>query len=132
MKKFALALVACSVLSSGAALGQTATPAPAAKAMSVPQDAAFTYNLIGLNVYDGANDDVGQIKDLVLENGTLVGYILSVGGFLGMGEHYVAVTPGSIGLAYNDTDKKWKASINVTKDQLKAAPQFTYSGKFNR
>ena len=49
-----------------------------------------------------------------------------------MGEHYVAVSPSSVGLAYNDADKKWRATINVTKDQLKAAPQFAYDGKFKR
>ena len=131
MKKFALALAACSVIASGASYAQTAVPAPAAKTMSVPKDAELTKNLIGLDVYDGANDNVGAIKDLVIDKGTLAGYILSVGGFLGMGEHYVAVTPQSVGLMYNTTDKKWKASINITKDQLKAAPQFTYSGRFN-
>ena len=83
-----------------------------------------------MNVYDGANANVGEIKDLVIEKGMLAGYILSVGGFLGMGEHYVAVSPSTIGLAYNDTDKKWKATINATKDELKAAPQFNYDGKF--
>jgi hypothetical protein len=132
MRNFASAVVALSILSGPAAFAQTAVPATATKTMSVPQDATLSYNLIGLNVYDGANADVGEIKDLVIEKGALAGYILSVGGFLGMGEHYVAVTPASIGLAYNATDKKWKASINVTKDQLKAAPQFAYDGKFKR
>jgi hypothetical protein len=132
MRKFAFALVACSALASSAALAQTAVPAPGAKVMAVPAEAALSYNLIGLNVYDGANADVGEIKDLVLVRGQLAGYILSVGGFLGMGEHYVAVTPSTIGLAYNEADKKWKATINATKDELKAAPQFKYDGKFKR
>ena len=132
MRKFAYAVIAGAALVSGSALAQTAVPATAAKVMAVPMDASLSYNLIGLDVYDGANNKVGDIKDLVIEKGMLAGYILSVGGFLGMGEHYVAVSPSTVGLAYNETDKKWKATINATKDELKAAPQFTYEGKFKR
>lgn len=138
MRTLALALAASAAFAAGPTLvgppafAQTAVPAPGAKTMRVPPDATLSYNLIGLNVYDGANADVGEIKDLVIERGQLAGYILSVGGFLGMGEHYVAVSPGTIGLAYNDTDKKWKATINATKDELKAAPQFAYEGRFKR
>ena len=132
MRKFAYAVIAGAALVSGSALAQTAVPATAAKVMAVPMDASLSYNLIGLDVYDGANNKVGDIKDLVIEKGMLAGYILSVGGFLGMGEHYVAVSPSTVGLAYNETDKKWKATINATKDELKAAPQFKYEGKFKR
>ena len=132
MRKFAYAVIAGAALVSGSALAQTAVPATAAKVMAVPMDASLSYNLIGLDVYDGANNKVGDIKDLVIDKGMLAGYILSVGGFLGMGEHYVAVSPSTVGLAYNETDKKWKATINATKDELKAAPQFKYEGKFKR
>lgn len=113
-------------------MAQTAVPATAAKVMPVSASASLSYNLIGLDVYDGAAAKVGEIKDLVIEKGMLAGYILSVGGFLGMGEHYVTVSPSTVGLAYNETDKKWKATINATKDELKAAPQFKYEGKFKR
>jgi hypothetical protein len=60
----------------------------------------------------------------------MASYILSVGGFLGMGTHYVAVSPASLAITWNETDKKWNARINATKDQLKAAPQFKYEGRF--
>lgn len=85
--------------------------------------------ILSLNVQNGANETVGQIKDLVLEKGRLVGYILSVGGFLGMGEHYVVVQPDSIGLTWDPAANKWKEMINATKDQLKAVPEFKYEGK---
>ena len=49
-------------------------------------------------------------------------YIVSVGGFLGMGEHYVAVNPADIKVSYNGADKKWHATMNATADQLKSAP----------
>jgi hypothetical protein len=131
MRRFAVAALAATLLA-GPALAQTPTPAPGAKTMAVPPDATLSYNLIGLNLYNGANEDVGEIKDLVIEKGALAGYIVSVGGFLGMGEHYVAVSPSTVGLTYSDADKKWKGTINATKDELKAAPQFKYDGKFKR
>ena len=102
------------------------------KAELDPSVSVGPYAVIGPHVRIGAGTTVGEIKDLVLVNNQLAGYILSVGGFLGMGEHYVAVTPGTVGLAYNEADKKWKGTINATKDELKAAPQFTYDGKFKR
>lgn len=138
MKKIVLAAVAASGLALSPALlaspafAQAAQPAPGAKTVTVSPNATLSYNLIGLNVYDGANNNVGEIKDLVIDHGQLAGYILSVGGFLGMGEHYVAVSPSSIGLDYKDADKKWHAVINATKDELKNAPQFKYEGRFKR
>lgn len=48
--------------------------------------------VIGLNVYNDKNEAVGSINELVMEkNGTIKAAVLSVGGFLGMGSHYVAV-----------------------------------------
>ncbi|WP_018263909.1 PRC-barrel domain-containing protein [Methylobacterium sp. WSM2598] len=100
--------------------------------ITVPQDAVLSYSLIGLNVVDGQQNTVGGIKDLVLESGQLKGYIVSVGGFLGMGERYVAVQPNSISLGYDEENKKWKAIVGASKDQLKSAPEFKYEGKFKR
>jgi hypothetical protein len=48
--------------------------------------------VIGLNVYNDKNETVGSINELLTEkNGTIKAAVLSVGGFLGMGAHYVAV-----------------------------------------
>ena len=133
MRRFVLALAAAAALSGAAhAAGSDTPPTVAPKFESVPQDAVLSYNLIGLKVTDAANSSVGEIKDLVIETGKLKGYILSVGGFLGMGEHYVAVSPESVALGYDTDAKKWKAIIGASKDQLKAAPEFKYDGKFKR
>jgi sporulation protein YlmC with PRC-barrel domain len=88
--------------------------------------------LIGLDVYNDKNQDIGQIKDIALnQGGQAEAYVLSVGGMLGMGEHYVAVNPSQVKITYNDSDKKWHASMNATTDQLKAAPEFKYSGHWS-
>jgi hypothetical protein len=112
--------------------GQVTMPAPSVEFMHPRSDSVLSKNLIGLSIYNGANEDVGAIKDIVVENGMLQGYILSVGGFLGMGTHYVTVSPSSVAVNYDTKNKKWHATINATKDQLKAAPEFRYEGTLNQ
>jgi sporulation protein YlmC with PRC-barrel domain len=81
--------------------------------------------LIGTDVYNNQKEKIGEIKDLAIENGkTLTGVVVSVGGFLGMGESYVLVAPSSIAL--NKQDGEWRAYVNTDKDSLKSAPKFTY------
>jgi PRC-barrel domain len=92
----------------------------------------LSYNLIKLKIKNGSNEDVGEIKDLVLSQNTLAGYVVSVGGFLGVGEHYVVVSPEAVKITYDENDKKWTATMDATKDQLKAAPEFKYEGRWKR
>jgi hypothetical protein len=100
--------------------------------VSIASDDELSSKLVGLNVYNDKNQDIGEIKDIALkQNGRAEAYILSVGGFLGIGDHYVAVNPSAVKVTYNDSDKKWHASMNATNDQLKAAPEFKYSGRWS-
>ncbi|MBR0718759.1 PRC-barrel domain-containing protein [Bradyrhizobium liaoningense] len=48
--------------------------------------------LVGLKIYNDANESVGSISDLLMDkNGDIKIAVIGVGGFLGMGEHLVAV-----------------------------------------
>ena len=48
--------------------------------------------LIGLNVYNGQNEKIGDIKELMVnKEGRIDTVVIAVGGFLGMGEHDVAI-----------------------------------------
>jgi sporulation protein YlmC with PRC-barrel domain len=48
--------------------------------------------LAGINVYNQANEKIGDINEVILDrSGKVANVILAVGGFLGLGEHYVAV-----------------------------------------
>jgi sporulation protein YlmC with PRC-barrel domain len=48
--------------------------------------------LVGVNVYNEANEKIGDINEVILDkSGKVAHVVLGVGGFLGMGEHYVAV-----------------------------------------
>jgi hypothetical protein len=50
------------------------------------------FKLVGVNVYNEANEKIGDINEVILDKaGKVENVVLGVGGFLGMGEHYVAV-----------------------------------------
>jgi sporulation protein YlmC with PRC-barrel domain len=79
----------------------------------------------GTDVYNNANEKLGEVEDFVIKDGkTISGVILGVGGFLGMGERYVAVEPAAITLV-KDGDG-FKAMMNTDKDALNNAPKFEY------
>ena len=126
----ALIVLAAIMLAGGAASAQTVVTTETF-VTAKPTD-VLSYNLVGLNVTNNTNETIGEIKDLILSQGELSGYIVSVGGFLGMGERYVIVRPCAVNVTYDDNDKKWHAVMNATKDQLKTAPEFKYEGRWKR
>lgn len=132
MRRLVLAALAATVLASPVLAEDAKPAAPPAqvKFATLPDDTVLSYNLKNLTLVDGQNSTVAEIKDLALSNGRLVGYIVSVGGFLGLGERYVVIDPTSVALTYDADAKKWKASVNASKEQLKAAPEFKYEGKY--
>jgi hypothetical protein len=138
MKKVMVALGAITLLTLPA-MAQTTTPTPADTTTSTTTSDTFvtaqssdmlSSNLIGLDIKNAQNEDVGGIKDLVVSDGQLAGYVVSVGGFLGVGEHYVVVAPSAVQINYSEDDKEWTASIAATKDQLEGAPEFKYEGRW--
>jgi opacity protein-like surface antigen len=129
MKKFALVAASLAILAAPALAEESKTVgnAPAeAKFSTVSKDEMFSSKLKGLNVTNQKDETVGEITDLAVKNHQIDALILSVGGFLGMGEHYVAVSPSSVNVRYDQKNDKWLASMNTTKDALKAAPEFKY------
>ena len=91
----------------------------------IPAQAELSSNVVGLDVYNEDKQNIGTIKDIASDANGLNGYIVSVGEFLGMGEHYVVVRPSAI--SFNAKDNKLHATIIINADQLKAAPEYKYS-----
>ncbi|WP_144755724.1 MULTISPECIES: PRC-barrel domain-containing protein [Bartonella] len=87
-------------------------------------------SLIGANVYNIEDENIGEVKDIILRENNIAGFVVAVGGFLGIGESYVIVSPETIQMT-NDYGK-WKLITNVTKDSLKDAPTFKYEGRWAR
>ena len=51
-----------------------------------------TSKVVGLNVYNDSNESIGSINDLLTDkSGNIKAAVISVGGFLGVGSHLVAV-----------------------------------------
>jgi sporulation protein YlmC with PRC-barrel domain len=128
MKKLALITASLALLATPVLAQSTVTTgaAPAeAKFSTVSKEEMFSSKLKGLNITNQKDETIGEISDLAIKNNQVDALILSVGGFLGMGEHYVAVSPASVKVSLNK-DNKWVASMNTTKEALKAAPEFKY------
>jgi len=96
--------------------------------------------LVGVNIYNEQDDKIGQIDDVIVDSsGKVDGVVVSVGGFLSMGEHNVMMKLNQIKFANkagttttgssSSDSKQWypdRGTVNATKDQLKAMPQFKY------
>ena len=83
----------------------------------------------GATVYDAQGKNIGDVKDMILDkSGKVVAVVLDVGSFLGMGGKHVAVSMNDIKVDF-DNNNKPKFSVDMTKDQLKAAQAFDLSEK---
>ncbi len=130
MRSTLLGLSAAALLLASPVVAQTVITETAN--VTVAQSDAMASNLVGLDVHNANKDGVGEIEDLVLDaNMTVKGLVLSVGGFLGVGERYVVVPPKAVTVSFDSTAKEWKAMTGLTKDQLTAMPEFKYEGKFD-
>jgi len=94
-------LLAAALMSSSA-LAQTTTPstnAPAATDVTPKSNTGHwrSSKLIGVNIYNDGNEKLGDINEIILDPaGKVTGYVVGVGGFLGMGEHDILVEPTKI------------------------------------
>jgi sporulation protein YlmC with PRC-barrel domain len=106
---------------------QEATPSTmTVKFVSVQPADVMAYNLLGTNVYNNQDENIGEIADMVIDNGkTVRALIIGVGGFLGMGERYVAVDPSTVTLVPEE-DNGMRAIMNTNRDDLQNAPTFEY------
>jgi len=78
--------------------------------------------LIGSTVYEG-DTSVGQIEDVLvdLDHASVTAVILSVGGFLGIGDKLVAVPVNQLKVG-----REARFTTDLTKEQLANAPAFDF------
>lgn len=80
-------------------------------------------DFIGTQVVSKDKQPLGKIANLVFDqNGRIELAVLSIGGFLGIGDKEVAIPFAA--LTSDQLNKKHVFLIDLTKDQLKAAPAF--------
>ena len=104
------------------AKGQAVTPIPGIDEAALARSARAS-KIIGNKVYKG-DTSIGQIEDVLvdLNHATTAAIILSVGGFLGMGDKLVAVPVTQIKVG-----GEAKFTTDLTKDQLANAPAFDFA-----
>ena len=81
--------------------------------------------LIGMDVRNQQNEKLGDIKDLAvdLHTGKIAYAVLSVGGFLGIGDKYIAVPPNEFTMSPDGKD----LILNADKAKIQGAPGFAKS-----
>lgn len=80
--------------------------------------------LIGEDVVNESNEKVGSIDDLILTQDNQVQAIVSVGGFLGMGERLVAVPMDQLQMRNDQFIMR-----DATKQSLQRRPEFKYQDR---
>jgi sporulation protein YlmC with PRC-barrel domain len=86
--------------------------------------AVLATKFIGSSVYTAANENVGDINDMIFdEKGAIKAVIIGVGGFLGMGEKDVALPLDKITIT-KDENNAVKLTVQASKDDLEKAPAF--------
>jgi sporulation protein YlmC with PRC-barrel domain len=99
-------------------------PAFAADGMQTA-DEYRTSQLVGSKVYNSANENIGSIEDIVLKaDGSMDEVVLSVGGFLGIGDKYVAMPFSALKVGRDGSSLK--VTTDGTKDSLKALPDYKF------
>jgi sporulation protein YlmC with PRC-barrel domain len=147
---FGLALAAASLVAAPA----VAQSNPDSKSWTTEEKAGQwrASKLVGLNIYNPGDEKIGEIDEIMVNSsGSIDAVIVGVGGFLGVGEHRVAIpfkelkfvnkverpatsksgeTTGAV-KAERDRAVPYPdhAVLSITKDQLKAAPEFKYANR---
>lgn len=106
-----------------------ATPEPAPASTGILAQAAPDQmpadDLIGLAVLDAADENVGRVGGLLVNQaGTVDGVIVDMGGFLGFGAKTVAIGWDSVRFVPGESGRMQLAVVDLTAADLEAAPEF--------
>ena len=110
------------------ALGTTAQSQPAGEAQFVAsqkpeQWMASKFN--GTDVLGSDNQKIGDISDILFDkSGKIDAFVVSVGGFLGVGSKEVALNPSAFEVVPGKDGAADKLKVSMTKEQLQQAQNF--------
>jgi hypothetical protein len=135
LKSGASVAVIATVLGVSAAMAQgtqqppAATPAPkapvAGQLTTQPADTLLTRDIVGQSVYQPDDTKIGSISDLLLSRDakSVQGFVIGVGGFLGIGERSVALTMDKLKMT-PDQNGNVKLVMDIKREDLANAPVF--------
>ena len=121
-----LAALAVMLTSAGSVLGQVAGSATSGISTEEVKMVAVGWSakkqILDKDVYNDANQKIGVVDDLIVTPSNAVSFaIVGAGGFLGVGKHDVAIPVSQLKM-----DRDRFILPGVTKDRIKAMPEFEY------
>jgi len=106
-------------------------PAAAAKAgkadfvMSQKPDQWLASKFKGTDVLGADNKKIGDVSDILFDKtGKIEAFVISVGGFLGVGAKEIAVVPSSFDVIPAQNGASAKLKLSLTEDEIKQAQNF--------
>jgi hypothetical protein len=125
---FAISIVPLAVVTASALWAQTPLPTPAPDSVPPPSvtviGASEAHGVLGRDVRSPADEDMGPIVDVIVDRaGTVRAAVIDFGGFLGVGSRKIVVDWNALhfGQIFN---KKDTISLELTKEQVRAAPEY--------
>ena len=129
------ALVATGALAQSPTTPPAANPAPPAAAQpggkadfvtAQQPDQWLASKFKGTSVMDADSQKIGTVSDILFDkNGKIQAYVVSVGGFLGMGAKDIALAPTSFEVIPGKNGNADILKISLKQDELKQAQNFT-------
>ncbi|MCP1199746.1 PRC-barrel domain-containing protein [Notoacmeibacter sp. MSK16QG-6] len=107
---------------------QMATEQPSLRESMQPADmeSVSVEELIGTTVYGQDEENLGEIGDVILgEDKAIEAYIIDVGGFLGIGEKPVAISPDAIELMKQAESDDYAIFTKFTEEQLDEQAEYS-------
>jgi hypothetical protein len=105
-----------------AAPKEAAKPAPPASVTIL--SAREAHGVLGRDVRSAANEDMGHIVDVIVDRAGMVrAAVIDFGGFLGVGSRRIVVDWSAMRFG-RVADKTDSVTLELTKDQVKAAPEY--------
>lgn len=84
-------------------------------------------DLLGLNIQNAQDEDIGEIDDLIIGADEKLHAVLSIGGFLGIGDRRVVVSFDELQISRGTDDSdEVEVAYNASKADLEAKEPFSY------
>ena len=116
--------VLAALLVASVAQADEVPPQSAVQSMA-PEDAEA---VLGQRVIDPQGVEIGRLVDILVDaNGQPQAAVIDFGGFMGVGNRKIAVHWSA--LRFTPSDPKHKIAVDMTPDQIKAAPEFRNPNK---
>jgi len=87
-------------------------------------DAVDAQGILGRDVRSAADEDMGRIVDVLVDRaGQVRAAVIDFGGFLGVGSRKIVVEWSALHFA-RASGKGYRITLELTRDQVKAAPEY--------